>query len=52
MPFTRVVGHYGGPKTLKKYKAYIEFPYQVSTMKLYENLAEGVLMLIPSHDFF
>ncbi|KAJ3076734.1 hypothetical protein HDU98_000614 [Podochytrium sp. JEL0797] len=52
MPFTRVVGHYGGPKTLQKYKAYIEFPYQVSTMKLYENLAAGVVMLIPSAEFF
>ncbi|KAJ3394550.1 hypothetical protein HDU84_007724 [Entophlyctis sp. JEL0112] len=52
IPFTRVVGHYGGPKTLAKYKAYIEFPYQVSTMKFYENLAAGVHMLIPSPKFF
>ncbi|KAJ3242325.1 hypothetical protein HDU81_005078 [Chytriomyces hyalinus] len=52
IPFNRVVGHYGGPHTLKQYRAYIEFPYQVSTMKLYENLAAGVVMLIPSHSFF
>ncbi|KAJ3113031.1 hypothetical protein HK100_002126 [Physocladia obscura] len=44
--------HYGGPRTLKKFKAVIEFPYQVSTMKLYENLAAGIVMLIPSPQFF
>ena len=47
-----VGGGYGGPKTLSKYKAYIEFPYQVSTMKLYENIAHGVVSLIPSYSFF
>ncbi|KAJ3385929.1 hypothetical protein HDU80_000530, partial [Chytriomyces hyalinus] len=52
IPFNRIVGQYGGPHTLKQYRAYIEFPYQVSTMKLYENLAAGVVMLIPSHSFF
>lgn len=26
--------HYGGPRTLSQYKAYIELPYQVSTMKV------------------
>jgi hypothetical protein len=25
---------YGGPETLAQYKAYIEIPYQVSTMKV------------------
>ncbi|KAI9359192.1 hypothetical protein DFJ73DRAFT_757661 [Zopfochytrium polystomum] len=40
--------HYGGPRTLAKYKAYIDSPYQVSTMKLYENLAAGVVMMVPS----
>ncbi|KAI8620001.1 hypothetical protein BC830DRAFT_646162 [Chytriomyces sp. MP71] len=44
--------HYGGPHTLAKYRAYIELPYQVSTMKLYENLAAGVVMLFPSPAFF
>ncbi|KAJ3400521.1 hypothetical protein HDU80_006872 [Chytriomyces hyalinus] len=43
--------HYGGPKTLAKYRAYMELPYQVSTMKLYENLAAGVVMLFPSKAF-
>ncbi|KAJ3232407.1 hypothetical protein HDU81_002998 [Chytriomyces hyalinus] len=52
IPFRRMVGHYGGPHTLKQFRAYVEFPYQVSTMKLYENLSAGVVMLIPSKDFF
>ncbi|KAJ3283023.1 hypothetical protein HDU79_009460 [Rhizoclosmatium sp. JEL0117] len=52
IPFKHINGGYGGPKTLANYKAFIEFPYQVSTMKLYENLAAGVLMLFPSKDFF
>ncbi|KAJ3247648.1 hypothetical protein HDU77_008521 [Chytriomyces hyalinus] len=52
IPFNQVIGPYGGPHTLKQYRAYIEFPYQVSTMKLHENLAAGVVMLIPSHSFF
>ncbi|KAJ3212293.1 hypothetical protein HDU82_002663 [Entophlyctis luteolus] len=45
-------GRYGGPKTLAKYRAFIEFPYQVSTMKLYENIAEGVVTFVPTHRFF
>ncbi|KAJ3128741.1 hypothetical protein HK100_009012 [Physocladia obscura] len=52
IPFKNIDGGYGGPKTLVKYKAFIEFPYQVSTMKLYENLAAGVVMLFPSKEFF
>ncbi|KAJ3247391.1 hypothetical protein HDU78_004365 [Chytriomyces hyalinus] len=52
IPFKHVSGGYGGPKTLANYRAFIEFPYQVSTMKLYENLAAGVVMLLPSKDFF
>ncbi|KAJ3128742.1 hypothetical protein HK100_009013 [Physocladia obscura] len=52
IPFKRGNHGYGGPKTLVKYKAFIEFPYQVSTMKLYENLAAGVVMLFPSKEFF
>jgi hypothetical protein len=40
--------YYGGPKTLTKYRAFIDVPYQFSTMKLYENLAHGVVMLIPT----
>ncbi|KAJ3237479.1 hypothetical protein HDU81_009423 [Chytriomyces hyalinus] len=43
--------NYGGPLTLVKYRAYVEMPYQVSTMKLYENLAAGVVTFIPSAKF-
>ncbi|KAI8620003.1 hypothetical protein BC830DRAFT_647278 [Chytriomyces sp. MP71] len=43
---------YGGARTLAKYKAVVELPYQVSTMKFYENLAAGVVMLIPSPAFY
>lgn len=39
IPFKKIErSHYGGPRTLAKYKAVIEFPYQVSTMKIYETL--------------
>ncbi|KAJ3204323.1 hypothetical protein HK099_001196, partial [Clydaea vesicula] len=44
--------HYGGPNALKQYEAVIELPYQVSTMKNYENLRAGVVMYIPSPKFF
>lgn len=45
--------HYGGPKTLSKYRSIVvHLPYQVSIMKMWENLAYGVLMLVPSPDFF
>ncbi len=48
----KVLEHdYGGPATLAKYKAYIEFPYQVSTMKFYENIAHGVVILVPTARF-
>ncbi|KAJ3223399.1 hypothetical protein HDU81_009209 [Chytriomyces hyalinus] len=49
--FPKEHAHYGGPQGLMGYKAYLEFPYQVSTMKLYENLAGGVVMLIPTPQF-
>ncbi|KAI8606841.1 hypothetical protein BC830DRAFT_1159934, partial [Chytriomyces sp. MP71] len=49
--FSAEHAHYGGPQTLRNFKAYLEFPYQVSTMKLYENLAAGVVMLIPTPRF-
>ncbi|KAJ3206355.1 hypothetical protein HDU82_004557 [Entophlyctis luteolus] len=43
------LGHkYGGPKNLLKFKAWLEFPYQFSTMKFYENIAHGVPQLFPS----
>ncbi|KAI8837992.1 hypothetical protein BJ741DRAFT_648351 [Chytriomyces cf. hyalinus JEL632] len=43
---------YGGPKTAAKHKAFIEFPYQVSTMKMYENIMAGVVIFIPSPEFY
>ncbi|KAI9353698.1 hypothetical protein BDR26DRAFT_12008 [Obelidium mucronatum] len=43
--------NYGGPNALRQFKGFIEFPYQVSTMKFYENLASGVTMLIPTPQF-
>lgn len=49
---TGVSSHYGGPAILAQYKAYIELPYQFSTMKQYENLAHGVITLLPSPPFF
>lgn len=45
--------HYGGPKTLSHYRSVVvHLPYQVSIMKMWENVAYGVLMLIPSPTFF
>ncbi|ORY40276.1 hypothetical protein BCR33DRAFT_719630 [Rhizoclosmatium globosum] len=43
-----VASHYGGPQALVKFKGYIDFPYQYSTMKLYENLASNVDVFIPT----
>ncbi len=40
--------YYGGPTKLAQYKAFITLPYQVSTMKMYENLAAGVVTFVPS----
>jgi len=43
---------YGGPKTLAKYKSIVvHLPYQVATMKMWENIAYGTLMAIPSPEF-
>ncbi|KAJ3295848.1 hypothetical protein HDU79_008200 [Rhizoclosmatium sp. JEL0117] len=45
-------GHkYGGPQNLLKFKAFLEIPYQFSTMKFYENIASGVPQLIPTPRF-
>jgi hypothetical protein len=43
-----IPNHYGGPITLGKYRAFLEIPYQVSAMKLYENLAYGVVIVLPT----
>lgn len=46
-------GHYGGPKTLNRYNSIVvHLPYQVSIMKMWENLNYGILMAIPSPSFF
>ena len=39
---------YGGPLVLATYKAIIMLPYQVSVMKMMENIRYGVPMIIPS----
>ncbi|KAI9350222.1 hypothetical protein BDR26DRAFT_852046 [Obelidium mucronatum] len=45
-------GHkYGGPKNLLRFKGFIDIPYEYSTMKLYENIAFGIPMIIPSPSF-
>ncbi|CCE63498.1 hypothetical protein TPHA_0F00110 [Tetrapisispora phaffii CBS 4417] len=45
--------HYGGPKTLSKYNSIvIHLPYQVSIMKMWENIAYGVLMAVPTPEFY
>lgn len=43
---------YGGPKTLSLYQSIVvHLPYQVSIMKMWENLSYGVLMIVPSPKF-
>ncbi|KAJ3064659.1 hypothetical protein HDU98_011953 [Podochytrium sp. JEL0797] len=42
---------YGGPHHLAKFKAFLDIPYQYSTMKLYENIAYGVPLLVPTPRF-
>ncbi|KAJ3060309.1 hypothetical protein HDU98_003714 [Podochytrium sp. JEL0797] len=45
-------GHkYGGPKNLLRFKAFIDIPYEYSTMKLYENIAFGIPMVVPTPGF-
>lgn len=44
---------YGGPRTLSKYESIVvHLPYQVSIMKMWENLAYGILTAIPTPRFF
>lgn len=44
---------YGGPKSLKQYESIIiHLPYQVSTMKMWENAIEGIITAIPTPRFF
>lgn len=55
------LGHsYGGPNALSQFRAFISIPYQTSvclltannycsqTMKMYENIAAGCVMLVPT----
>ena len=46
--FNILQSKYGGPLTLTNYKAIIHIPYQVSVMKMMENLRYGIPMIIPS----
>ncbi|KAJ3137435.1 hypothetical protein HK100_000648 [Physocladia obscura] len=39
---------YGGSTNLAQFKAFIDFPYQYSVMKFYENIAFGVVQYIPT----
>ncbi len=43
---------YGGPQVLKEYKFFIYLPYQFSTMKMYENMNNGVLIAIPTKNYY
>ncbi|KAJ3316403.1 hypothetical protein HDU76_001837, partial [Blyttiomyces sp. JEL0837] len=52
IPYQRINNSYGGTIGLKRYKFYIEFPYQVATMKMYENIAAGVVTVVPSAKLF
>ena len=45
-------GSYGGALGLAQYRCVIQFPYQVSVMAMYENLAAGVVLLVPSLSFY
>ena len=48
LPYKILPFRYGGPLVLSTYKAIIMIPYQVSVMKIMENLRYGVPMIIPS----
>ncbi len=43
---------YGGPLTLREHNLFIYFPYQISTMKVFQNLNYQVLTAIPTARFF
>ncbi|KAJ3060724.1 hypothetical protein HDU98_003343, partial [Podochytrium sp. JEL0797] len=42
---------FGGPTSLLKFKAFIDIPYQYSVMKFYENIAAGVVQVVPTPRF-
>ena len=43
---------YGGPSTLSDFKGIIMLPYQVSVMKTVQNLRAGVIVFLPSVEYF
>jgi hypothetical protein len=45
-------GTYGGPAYLSKQKVFIYFPYQPSTMKVFDNAVNNVFTAIPTPYFF
>lgn len=45
-------GVYGGPSFLRKQKIFVYFPYQYSTMKVFDNAINGVFTAIPTPAFF
>ncbi|ORY44911.1 hypothetical protein BCR33DRAFT_212100 [Rhizoclosmatium globosum] len=51
MPIDLLPKRYKGPAGLSKYKAFLDFPYQVSVMKFYENIAHGIPQVIPTPRF-
>ncbi|KAJ3014453.1 UNVERIFIED_CONTAM: hypothetical protein HDU68_000277 [Siphonaria sp. JEL0065] len=51
MPLVKLPKKYGGPANLLKYKGFIDFPYQISVMKFYENIAFGVPQVLPTPRF-
>ncbi|KAK9804824.1 hypothetical protein WJX72_007381 [[Myrmecia] bisecta] len=50
--FQAVPHEYGGPAALAAYQAHLVFPYQPSTMSLYELLVAGIVSVLPSPDFY
>jgi hypothetical protein len=43
---------YSGPRTLAKQKMFVYFPCEFSSVKVFENMYAGVLMAIPTREFF
>ena len=41
-----------GPEAAREHKIFVYFPYQFSTMKVFQNSNHGVIMAIPSPKFY
>lgn len=53
LPFEQLShGQYGGARGLAQYRCAVHMPYQVSVMAMYENLAAGVVLMVPSQKFY